>query len=168
MLLCDPEIGGCYVDWASLRGCTLRLSTSPRYLMLPRVTTAAYSAPGFRRGRHRQTFPHGAVMRGNAAAMAVPRDGSVCRRLLSARIYGKSRITHRRRLWLATMMLGAESMGRAARRNICSVEKTITTPACRFPFARPNSGWCGGHISLLAHHFNRRQNVCDAILSTII
>ena len=136
----------------------LRLSTSPRYLMLPRVTTAAYSAPDFHRGQHRQTSPRGAVTSGNAVAMAVPRGGSVHRKLLSARIYGKSRITHRRRLWLATMMLGAESMGRAARRNICSVEKTITTLACRFPFARPNSGWLrGGRVSLLAHHFNRNR-----------
>ena len=39
---------------------------------------------------------------------------------------------------VATMMLGAESMGRAARLYIGSVEKTIPTLACRFPFARPN------------------------------
>ena len=39
---------------------------------------------------------------------------------------------------VATMMLGAESMGRAACRYIGSVEKTITTLARRFPFARLN------------------------------
>ena len=117
----------------------LPLSTSPRYPTLPGATRAGYSAPDFRHGQHHQTSPRGAVTSGNAAVVAVPRGGSVRRRLLSARIYGKSRITHRRKLWRATMMLGAESMGRAARRNICSVEKTITTLACRFPFARPNS-----------------------------
>jgi hypothetical protein len=39
----------------------------------------------------------------------------------------------------------------------CSVEKTITTLACRFPFARPNSAWLRGGRSLLAHHFNRSR-----------
>ena len=106
--------------------------------MLPRVTTAAYSAPGFRRGQHRQTSLHGAVTSGNAAAMDVLRGGSARRKLSSARICGKFRILRRRKLWFATMMLGAESMGRAARRYIGSVEKTITTLACRFRFARPN------------------------------
>jgi hypothetical protein len=108
--------------------------------MLPRVTRAGYSAPDFRRGEHRQTSPHGAVTSGNVAAMAARRGGSVRRKLLSARIYGKSRIIRRRKLWLATMMLGAASMGRAARRNIGSVERTTTTLACRCPFARQNSG----------------------------
>jgi hypothetical protein len=135
--------------------------------MLPGVTRAGYSAPDFLRGQRRQTSPHGAVTSGNAAAMAVRRGGSVRRKLLSARIYGKFRITRRRKLWLATMMLGAKSMGRAAPQYIGSVEKTITTLACRFPFARPNSGWLRG--SLLAHHFNpSRTERCDVILSTII
>ena len=88
--------------------------------------------------------------------MAVPAGGSVRRKLLSARIYGKFRITPRRRPWLATMMLGAASMGRAAHQIICNVEKTITTLDCRSPFARPNSVVCphdtlgtpvGGHVS---------------------
>ena len=136
----------------------LRLSTLPRYLMLPRAATAGYSAPGFRRGRHRQTSLHGAVTSGNAAAMAVLRGGSARRRLLSARIYGKFRIIHRRKLWLATMMLGAASMDRPARPYIGSAEKTIITLACQSPFARPNSGWLrGGRVSLLAHHFNRNR-----------
>jgi hypothetical protein len=82
---------------------------------------------------------HGAVTSGNAAIMAVPRGGSVRRRLLSAHIYGKFRIIHRRKLWLATMMLGAASTDRPARRYIGNVEKTIITLACQFPFARPNS-----------------------------
>ena len=126
--------------------------------MLPGVTRAGYSAPDFRHGQRRQTSPHGAVTSGYAAVMAVRLGGSVRRKLLSARIYGKFRIIHRRKLWLATMMLGAASMGRAARQNICSVEKTITTLACRFPFARPNSGWLrGGQISLLARHLNRSR-----------
>ena len=107
--------------------------------MLPGVTRAGYSAPDFLRGQRRQTSPHGAVTSGYAAVMAVRLGGSVRRKLLSARIYGKFRITRRRRPSLATTMLGAASMGRAARRNICSVEKTITTLACRSPFAQPNS-----------------------------
>ena len=106
--------------------------------MLPGVTRAGYSAPDFRRGQHRQTSLHGAVTSGNAAAMDVLRGGSARRKLSSARICGKFRILRRRKLWFATMMLGAESMGRAARRYIGSVEKTITTLACRFRFARPN------------------------------
>ena len=117
----------------------LRLSTSPRCPTLPRVTRGGCSAPDFRRGQHRQTSPHGVVMRGNVATMAVPRGGSVRRRLLSARIYGKFRIIHRRKHWLATMMLGAASMGRVAHQIICNVERTITTLACRCPFVRPNS-----------------------------
>ena len=147
----------------------LRLSTSLRSQMLPGVTRAGYSAPDFHRGQHRQTSPRGAVTSGNAVAMAVPRGGSVHRRLLSARIYGKFRIIHRRKLWLATMMLGAACMDRPARPYICSVEKTIITLACQSPFARPNSGWLGGgHIILLTRHFNRKkQNDRDAILSTI-
>src|SRR6516164_4520700 len=110
--------------------------------MLPGVTRAGYSAPDFHRGQHRQTSPRGAVTSGNAVVMAVPRGGSVHRRLLSARIYGKFRITRRRKLLLATMMLGAASMGRAAHQIICNVEKTITTLDCRSPFARPNSVVC--------------------------
>jgi hypothetical protein len=134
----------------------LRLSTSPRCLMLPGVTRAGYSAPDFLRGQRRQTSPHGAVTSGNAAAMAVRRGGSVRRKLLSARICGRFRITRRRRPWLTTMMLGAASMGRAAHQIICNVERTITTLACRSPFARPNSVVCphdtlgtpvGGHVS---------------------
>jgi hypothetical protein len=104
-----------------------------------RGVTRGYSAPDFRRGQHRQTFPRGVVMRGSAATMAVPRGGCVRRKLLSARIYGKCRIIHRRKLWLATMMLGAASTDRPARRYIGNVEKTIITLACQFPFARPNS-----------------------------
>ena len=119
--------------------------------MVPGLTKAGYSAPDFRHGQHHQTSPRGAVTSGNAAVMAVPRGGSVRRRLLSARIYGKSRITHRRKLWRATTMLGAASMDRPARRYIGSVEKTITTLACRFPFARPNSVAVGmkrcGHVN---------------------
>jgi hypothetical protein len=107
--------------------------------MLPGVTRTGYSAPDFRRGQHRQTSLHGAVTSGNVAAMVVRRGGSVRRKLLSARIYGKFRITRRRRRWLATTMLGAASMDRPARRYIGSVEKTITTLVYRFPFARPNS-----------------------------
>jgi hypothetical protein len=99
----------------------------------------ACSAPDFRRGQRRQTSPHGAITSDNAAAMAVPGGGSVRRKPLSARIYGKFRITRRRRRWLATTMLGAASMDRPARRYIGSVEKTITTLVYRFPFARPNS-----------------------------
>jgi hypothetical protein len=117
----------------------LRLSTSLRCQTLPGVTRGGYSAPDFRRGQHRQTSSHGVVMRGNAATMAVPRGGCVRRKLLSARIYGKSRIIHRRKLSLATMMLGAASMDRAAHQIICNVERTITTLACRCPFVRPNS-----------------------------
>ncbi len=94
--------------------------------------------------------------------MAVPGGGSVRRRLLSARIYGKSKITGRRKLWLATMTLGAASMGRAARRCICSVEKTITTLACRFPFARPNSVAVGTSAKILVA---TRKRTLDGLLS---
>jgi hypothetical protein len=135
------EIGGsqCRLGVTSRLQSPLRLSTSPRCLILPGVTRAGCLAPDFRRGQHRQTCPHGAVTSGNAAAMAVRRGGSVRRKLLSARICGKFRITRRRRPWLATTMLGAAFMDRPARRYIGSVEKTITTPAYRFPFARLNS-----------------------------
>jgi hypothetical protein len=112
--------------------------------MPPGLTRAGYSAPDFRRGQHHQTSLHGAVTSGNVAAMVVRRGGSVRRKLLSARIYGKFRITRRRRPSLATTMLGAASMDRPARRYICSVEKTIITLACRSPFARPNSGYLHG------------------------
>ena len=140
----------------------LRLSASPRCPMLPGVTRAGYSAPDFLRGQHRRTSPHGAVTSDNAGAMAVRRDGSARRKLLSALIYGKFRITRRQRPSLATTMLGAASMDQSARRYIGSVEKTITTLVCRFPFARPNSGWFSQIISIVPE-----QNDCDAILSTI-
>src|SRR5262249_945149 len=119
--------------------------------MLPGVTRAGYSAPDFRRGQHRQTSLHGAVTSGNAAAMAVRPGGSVRRKLLLARIYGKFRITRRRRPSLATTTLGAASMDGPARRYIGNVEKTITTLACRFPFARPNSGWLRGGTLARSH-----------------
>ena len=165
----------------------LCLSTSLRSQMLPGVTRAGYSAPDFPRGQHRQTSPRGAVTSGNAVAMAVRRGGSVHRRLLSARIYGKFRIIHRRKPSLATMMLGAVSMDRPARPYIGSVEKTIITPACRSRFARPNSDWLPGqHIGPTRQQSVGRspswhnvakmtdwpahtsfKNDCDAILSTI-
>ena len=130
-------------------------STSLRCRMPPGGTIAGCSALDFRRGQHRQTSPHGVATSGSAATMVVPRGGAVLRNLLSVRIYGKFRIIHRRKLWLATMMLGAASMGRAALPNIGSVERTITTLACRCPFARPSSRWSDRHIASMVIWFSR-------------
>jgi hypothetical protein len=103
-------------------------------------TMGGCSALDFRRGPERQILPRGAATSGSAAGTLVPGGGSVRRKLLPAHIYGKFRIIHRQKPWLAMMMLGAAFMGHAARRNIGSVERTITILAYRCPFARQNNG----------------------------
>jgi hypothetical protein len=92
-----------------------------------------------RRGRRRRTRPHGASRDGTAATMAAAGSGFVRHKALQPRTSGKSRIIGRQKLWLATMMPGAASMGRPVQRFIGNAERTTITHACRSPFARPSS-----------------------------